>query len=85
MTGVQTCALPILHSNGWDINNYLFKEYALYFRNALVLSNYANIKEKISPDFSYLKGFFDKLLFNNELELENIKPVPATNHADKER
>ena len=55
---------------GFDVNNTMFKEHSLYFRNALVRSNYANIPKGIFPTFDYLVMFFENLLHgkNNELK-----------------
>lgn len=62
-----------LRSNGWNVNNDLFKENSLYFRNALVLSNYTNNQEKIYPDFDYLQDFFSKLLNDQTMELKEMQ------------
>lgn len=61
-----------LLSMGYDVNNDLFKENSLYFRNALVASNYSNIPKKVSPNFFYLEQFFLKLLYRKEIKLEKI-------------
>lgn len=58
-----------LRTKGYDINNDLFKENSLYFRNALVISNFSDINFKISPDFQYLYSFFSKLIINKDSEL----------------
>ncbi|WP_297433536.1 Fic family protein [uncultured Cetobacterium sp.] len=62
-----------LLSMGYDVNNDLFKENSVYFRNALVASNYSNIPKRISPNFSYLEQFFLKLLYKRDIELEKIQ------------
>ncbi len=62
-----------LLSMGFLVNNDLFRENSVYFRNSLVASNYSNIPKKISPDFTYLEEFFLKLLYNKEIELKEIK------------
>ena len=62
-----------LLSKGFLVNNDLFRENSVYFRNSLVASNYSNIPKKISPDFTYLEEFFLKLLYNKEIELKEIK------------
>lgn len=64
-----------LKTKGYDINNELFKENSLFFRNALVISNFSDIKLRMSPDFKYLESFFLKLLNPNEnlLDLKNFK------------
>lgn len=64
-----------LINKGWDVNNELFKDNSLYFRNALVLSNYSNMKKGVSPNFKYLKSFFEKLLENPNIELEKIESI----------
>ena len=56
---------------GFDVNNDMFKEYSLYFRNALVRSNYGNIPKGIYPVFDYLIRFFENLLQNKNNELKN--------------
>ena len=62
-----------LLSMGYLVNNDLFRENSVYFRNSLIASNYSNIPKKISPDFTYLEEFFLKLLYNKEFELKEIK------------
>lgn len=62
-----------LLSMGYLVNNDLFRENSIYFRNSLVASNYSNIPKKISPNFAYLEEFFLKLLYNKEIELKEIK------------
>lgn len=62
-----------LLSMGYLVNNDLFRENSVYFRNSLVASNYSNIPKKISPDFTYLEEFFLKLLYSKEIELKEIK------------
>lgn len=66
-----------LRTKGFNVDNSLFKENSVYFRNALVLSNYSNIAKKISADFKYLNSFFRKLLINSNEELiseEKLNP-----------
>ncbi len=43
---------------GYAMDNLLFKDKSVYFRNALVRSNYLNIKE----EKSYLIKFYENLL-----------------------
>lgn len=62
-----------LLSMGYLVNNDLFRENSVYFRNSLVASNYSNIPKKISPDFTYLEEFFLKLLYSKEIGLKEIK------------
>ena len=64
--------IKYLSSKGFDINNDLFKEYSKYFRNALVLSNFDDMKAKISSNFQYLNNFYKKLLIDNSIKLEEI-------------
>ena len=60
-----------LISMGFNINNELFKENALYFRNALVRANYTNYSKGIKETNKYLIMFFENLLFNKNNILNN--------------
>ena len=56
---------------GFDVNNDLFKDNSLYFRNALVRANYINYNKGVKEDKKYLKMFFENLLLNKNNELNN--------------
>ena len=60
-----------LNNMGFCINNDMFKNKSLYFRNALVRSNYGNIPKGIYLTFDYLIMFFENLLQGKENKLEN--------------
>lgn len=60
-----------LISMGFDVNNDLFKDNSLYFRNALVRANYLNYLKGIRVDKKYLKMFFENLLFDKNNILDN--------------
>lgn len=60
-----------LISLGFDVNNDMFKEHSVYFRNALVRSNYTNIPKGIYPTTKYLIMFFENLLQGKNNKLEN--------------
>lgn len=60
-----------LISKGFDVNNELFKDNSLYFRNALVRANYSNIQLGIEEDHSFLIKFFENLLLHKNNELNN--------------
>lgn len=60
-----------LNNMGFSVNNDMFKEYSVYFRNALVRSNYGNIPKGIYPTFNYLVMFFENLLQGKNNELNN--------------
>lgn len=60
-----------LNSMGFDVNNDMFKDKSLYFRNALVRSNYGNIPKGIYPTFDYLVMFFENLLQGKNNKLTN--------------
>lgn len=62
-----------LNNMGFSINNDMFKQYSLYFRNALVRSNYGNIPKGIYPTFNYLVMFFENLLQGNNNELNDTQ------------
>ena len=58
-----------LNSKGYQVNNEPFQACARYFRNALVRSNYTNVKHQIQPDFRYLELFYENLLLDQKHEL----------------
>ena len=60
-----------LNNMGFNVNNNMFKNKSLYFRNALVRSNYGNIPRGIYPTFDYLVMFFENLLQGKNNELNN--------------
>lgn len=60
-----------LRSLGYNVNNDLFKEHSLYFRNALVRSNYSNRAKNIYPTNEYLIKFFENLLNDGNHILDN--------------
>ncbi len=60
-----------LRSLGYDVNNDLFKEHSVYFRNALVRSNYSNRAKNIYPTNEYLIKFFENLLVGKKHELSS--------------
>lgn len=59
---------------GFNVDNSLFKDKSVYFRNALVRSNYFNNYLKIKEDSSYLVKFYENLLLgkNNNLHSEDL-------------
>lgn len=56
------------------MDNTLFKYKSIYFRNALVRSNYFNIYLNIKEDSSYLIKFYENLLLgkNNNLHSQDL-------------
>lgn len=73
----RTTALFIekyLISLGYSVDNTLFKDKSVYFRNALVRSNYFNNYLNIKEDNSYLIKFYENLLLgkNNNLHSKNL-------------
>ncbi len=73
----RTTALFIekyLISLGYNVDNTLFKDKSVYFRNALVRSNYYNNYLKIKEDNSYLVKFYENLLLgkNNNLHSKDL-------------
>ena len=63
-----------LISLGFSIDNTLFKEKSIYFRNALVRSNYFNNDKNIKENNRYLVKFYENLLLgkNNKLHSEDL-------------
>ena len=73
----RTTALFIekyLISLGYNVDNNLFKDKSVYFRNALVRSNYFNNYLNIKEDSSYLVKFYENLLLgkNNNLHSQDL-------------
>ncbi len=73
----RTTALFIekyLISLGYNVDNTLFKDKSVYFRNALVRSNYFNNYLNIKEDISYLIKFYENLLLgkNNNLHSQDL-------------
>ena len=73
----RTTALFIekyLISLGYKVDNSLFKEKSVYYRNALVRSNYFNNELDVKEDSSYLIKFYENLLLgkNNNLHSEDL-------------
>ena len=73
----RTTALFIekyLISLGYEVDNTLFKEKSVYFRNALVRSNYFNNYLNIKEEKSYLIKFYENLLLgkNNNLHSQEL-------------
>ena len=73
----RTTALFIekyLISLGYEVDNTLFKDKSVYFRNALVRSNYFNNYLNIKEDSSYLVKFYENLLLgkNNNLHSKDL-------------
>ena len=63
-----------LISLGYNVDNSLFKDKSVYFRNALVRSNYFNNYLNIKEDKIYLIKFYENLLLgkNNNLHSEDL-------------
>ena len=63
-----------LISLGYNVDNSLFKDKSVYYRNALVRSNYFNNYLKIKEDNSYLIKFYENLLLgkNNNLHSRDL-------------
>ena len=59
---------------GFNVDNSLFKDKSVYFRNAMVRSNYFNNYLKIEKDSSYLVKFYENLLLgkNNNLQSKDL-------------
>ena len=63
-----------LVSLGYDVDNTMFKEKTVYYRNALVRSNYFNNYLNIKQDNSFLIKFYENLLLgkNNNLHSRDL-------------
>ena len=56
---------------GYFVDNTLFKDKSVYFRNALVRSNYSNENINIKPDNIYLINFYENLLLGKTNDLKS--------------
>ena len=63
-----------LTSLGYSVDNSLFEDKSVYYRNALVRSNYFNRKLNIEEDNSFLIKFYENLLLrkNNDLKSKDL-------------
>lgn len=60
-------------SLGYDnVDNTLFKNHSVYFRNALVASNYTDAARGIRPSFKYIESFLLNLIEKKERPLPRI-------------
>ena len=66
--------IKYLISLGYQVDNTLFKDKSVYFRNALVRSNYFNNEKNVKDDNSYLIKFYENLLLgkNNNLQSKDL-------------
>lgn len=66
--------IKYLISLGYQVDNTLFKDKSVYFRNALVRSNYFNNEKNVMDDNSYLIKFYENLLLgkNNNLQSKDL-------------
>jgi fido (protein-threonine AMPylation protein) len=63
--------IKYLRTLGFKVNNELFEEYSLYFRNALVRANYNNFEKSVYETSEYLRKFFGNLLLGERNRLNN--------------
>lgn len=56
---------------GYQVNNDIFKDHSLYYRNSLVLSSYYNPKYNITNNYLPLNNFYRKVLLDNSISLDN--------------
>ena len=66
--------IKYLISLGYQVDNTLFKDKSVYFRNALVSSNHFNNEKNVKEDNSYLIKFYENLLLgkNNNLQSKDL-------------
>lgn len=74
--------IKYLRTFGFKVNNGLFEDHSLYFRNALVRANYKNHTKNIHATNEFLLRFFESLLLgknhslkNREMHLQFAEPV----------
>ncbi len=62
-------------SMGITVTNEPFRGNAVFFRDALVRSNYSDITKGIYPDFTYLEAFFENVFCNAGHDLTGMDLV----------
>lgn len=70
--------LRYLRKNGINVNNDLFKDNSVYFRNALVLSSDNETRQAV--DYSYLESFFTKLICDISYQLKSFDNQHSDNN-----
>lgn len=60
-----------LNYMGFQVDNSLFLGHSLYYRNALVRSNYADYMAGVTPTMEYLERFYENLLFKGKKSLKS--------------
>lgn len=63
--------LKYLMAKGYNTNNGIFKSNSLYFRNALVRSNYENATKKVFVNFDFLITFYRNLILSEHIEMHS--------------
>ena len=58
-----------LKSMGYCVDNNIFKENGIYFRNALVIAGYYNYELGVHRNMEYIMKFYKKLLIDKTIEL----------------
>lgn len=67
-----------------NVADTLFKDNSIYFRNALVVSNYSNVSKKIQPTFYYIESFLLNLIEGTNKPLPPITiNLKSERHDDK--
>lgn len=70
-------AIKYLRTLGFKVDNQLFEEYSLYFRNALVRASYSDIPKNIVKENEYLIKFFNVLLTGTPANLSSREMLIA--------
>lgn len=60
-----------LNYMGFQVDNTLFLENSLFYRNALIRSNFGSYSEGVLPTNKWLECFYENLLFGGKHELRN--------------
>ena len=83
-----TFLMLYLQNLGISIDNEPFREHAKYFRDALVRSNYASVRDGIAADNSFLMMFFENILLHAEHDLNaqdlRCRELFAEQYTDRE-
>lgn len=68
---IAVFTIQYLNDLGFKINNTPFEKNSRYFRDALVRASYNNMELRVSPSYSYLRRFFENVLYDKDHVLDS--------------
>ena len=67
---VATFSLLYLNSLGLSVDNTLFKEHSVHYRDALVRASYSSIADGIEEDHSFIQMFYENLVLGADHDID---------------